>query len=564
MSRRPAVGILACVLALAACRGVIGDLEGDPSPGVSTQPVCTDGPGDPGPSPIRRLNRFEYDNTVRDLLGDTTHPARNFPHEEEVAGFSNNAAVLNISPVLAEQYMTAAEQLAARAVGTLDTLMACDPGQTGDACVRSFVKSFGRRAFRRPLTDDEFADFYALYQDQLAATGVLRDGVRVVVSAMLQSPAFLYRVELGDPRKADAGRVGVTGFEMASRLSYLLWGSMPDEALFEAAATGHLSTDADIEAQARRMVKDAKAEVMVSQFHREWFALDGLDLVSKSPDVFPEWSTELRADLGTETQMFLDEAFWKQGTLDAMLTAPYTFVNARLAAFYGLALPKADGFVKVDVDPAQRMGLLTQGSLLATNAKANQGSPIHRGKWVRERLLCDVMPSPPPNLNVKAPDIKPGTSERDRFAQHTTDSSCRKCHELMDPIGFGFEHFDGIGRWRTNDGGKPIDATGEIVNGGDTTGTFDGAGELARKLAASQKVKACVVLQWFRYGYGRSDMDVDRCTLQKLQDKLVAAKGDLRELLVQLALTDAFKYRRAASMSAANPMTAVATTGGAK
>jgi hypothetical protein len=533
---------------LAACRGVIGSLEGQDSQGGESSAACT---GDPGPSPIRRLTRFEYDNTVRDLLGDTSHPARSFPAEEEAFGFSNNAVVLGVTPVLAEQYLVAAESLAKKAVATIPAMTECEvslgsgKGYPESDCARRFVADFGQKAFRRPLDQGEIDDFFAIYTDERANAGTHHDGIRAVVSAFLQSPSFLYRVETGDPASAQNGRLALTQYETASRLSYLLWGSMPDDELFVAAAAGRLGTDAEIEAQARRMVKDPKTETMVLEFHQEWLALARLDTVSKTAAVYPEWNADVQKDLATETQLFVKEAFFHDGSVESLLTAPYTFVNARLANFYGLTPPAADGFVKVPLDPTQRLGLLTQGSLMTIYAKSNQGSPIHRGKFVRERFLCDQIAPPPPDVMAKAPDVSPGVSERERFSQHTKDARCAHCHQLMDPIGFGFGHYDGVGRFRTVDGEKPIDSSGEIVLADDATGKFDGVPQLANRLASSKRVRDCVVTQWFRFGYGRVETDADRCTIDRLKNKLDGAKGDMRELLVQLALTDAFRYRRA-------------------
>ncbi len=532
--------IMTAAAAFAGCAGSIGDVEKGGEPGQTTPAVCV---RDPGPSPVRRLDRFEYDNTVRDLLGDDSRPSRSFPDEEESFGFTNNAYTLGMSAVLAEQYMFAAEALAARASTRLTELLPCDPATIGEECVRRFVFGFGRRAFRRPLSDDERADMVALFHRGRAAYGTFSGGVKVVIEAMLQSPQFLYRVELPGKPGPD-GFVTVGPWETASRLSYLLWGSMPDEVLFEAAQKRALSTPAEIEAQARRMVADPKAQVTVAHFHREWLELGKLGTLLKAKDVFPEWDASLAADLETETALFLDRAFWTGGTLDALLTAPYTFTNARLAKHYGIPVPEGSGFLEVPVDPEQRLGFLGQGAFLASHAKPNQGSPIHRGKFVREKLLCDLLPPPPPNVPIKPPEVVAGSTERERFDQHSADPACRGCHRLMDPIGHGFAHFDGIGRYQTNDQGKAVDANGELVDTLDANGPFLGVPGLAKALAGSKQVQQCVVRQWFRFGYGRSETPADRCTLATLEAKFVASGRDVRELLVQLALTDTFRLRR--------------------
>lgn len=538
---------LACAgAALAACgTGRIGDAGDDNPPSVSA-PVCRGGIEDPGPAPIRRLTRFEYNATVRDLLGDTSEPAKNFPAEEEAYGFTNNANVMGVTPVLAEQYLAAAERLALRAVSRPEFLPACNVGAAGEAsCARAFIEKFGLRAFRRPLSADEANDFQAVFAEGLAQTESYGGGIRFVIAAMLQSPAFLYRIELAEaPVDATAKVVPLGQYELASRLSYLFWGSMPDDALFDAAAHGELATKEQIEAQARRMLKDRRAEQMVSHFHKEWLGLSGITSILKDTTVYPEFSPELRDDLARETDTFLAEVFWRDGTLESFFSAPYTFVNDRLAKLYGLPAPVGSGFVKVDTTGAHRFGFLTQASFLALNAKSNQPSPIHRGKFVREKLLCDLLPPPPNNIVIKPPDVKPGSTSRERFEQHTKDASCRQCHQLMDPIGFGFEHYDGIGKYRTEEAGKPVDANGEFVSTQDLDGTFVGVPELAKKLGTSQQVADCVVTQWFRFGYGRTEQNEDACTMDRLRKSFAAANHDVRELLVQLALTDSFRYRR--------------------
>jgi len=531
--------------ALAACGGGGDDDKGKEPPSVSG-PICTGGIEDPGPAPIRRLTRFEYDATIRDLLGDDSKPAANFPPEEEAYGFTNNAHVMGVTPVLVEQYLTTAERLAVRAVERADVVPVCNRTVSSElACARAFITKFGARAFRRPVTAEELDDLLVTYGDGKSQTGEYKGGIRLVVTSMLQSPAFLYRVEVAEqPASPDAKVQPLGQYELASRISYLFWGSMPDPQLFAAAAAGELSTREQIEAQARRMLKDPRAEAMVTHFHKEWLGLSSLHNMVKDTTVYPEFTPELRDDLTKETEAFLKEVFWRDGTLDAFFSANYTFVNERLAKLYGLPPPSGSGLIKVDTTGANRFGFLTQGSFLARAANANQPSPIHRGKFVRERLLCDLLPPPPNNIVIKPPDIKPGSTSRERFAQHTKDATCRQCHQLMDPIGFGFEHYDGLGKYRTEEAGKPIDASGEFVLADDLDGTFVGVPELAKKLGTSKQVANCVVTQWFRYGYGRTEMGEDACTLDRLRKTFDASGHDVRELLVQLALTDAFRYRR--------------------
>jgi len=220
-------------------------------------------------------------------------------------------------------------------------------------------------------------------------------------------------------------------------------------------------------------------------------------------------------------------------------------MNADLAAFYGITGPTSAKFEKVDLDPAERSGFLTHASLLALNAKTNQSSPVHRGKFVREMLLCQMMPNPPNDKEIVPPEIDPKATTRQKFDQHSADPYCASCHHLMDPIGFGFEHYDGIGSWRDKDHGFPVDSKGELTGTEDVDGTFDGVPELAKKLAESQEVRQCIATQWFRFGYGRKEADEDACSLQKVDEAFAAAGYDIKELIVALTQTDAFMYRKA-------------------
>jgi hypothetical protein len=248
----------------------------------------------------------------------------------------------------------------------------------------------------------------------------------------------------------------------------------------------------------------------------------------------------------TEVNQLVDAVVWDgDGKVSTLLTAPFTFVNDRLAAFYGIAAPAGQGFQRVELDPYQRAGFLTQGAFLATHAKPNQTSPVHRGKFVRQQLLCTVPPPPPPNLQIQPPSLNTRLTTRERFAEHSQNPFCAGCHKLMDPIGLGFESFDGIGRFRATEQGMPIDDSGELIQT-DVDGTFTGPAALGQRLAASADVQACVVTQWFRFGYGRAEDPVaDACSLATLNQTFAAAGGNVRELLIALTQTDAFLYRRA-------------------
>ncbi len=509
-------------------------------PGGPSAASCPATAVQPGPSPLRRLNRFEYDNTVRDLLTTSLRPAQGFAPEEEALGFKNNAYALNVTLLHVEQWMTAAESLAAAA--DLSKLVPCQPTAGAEtACATQFIERFGKRAWRRPLEAEEVARLGSVFRSGLTRKD-FATGIRMVIESLLQSPFFLYRVESGTP-SAQGGPLAVSAYEMASRLSYFLWGTMPDETLFQAADAGKLGTREEVEAQARRMLTDPKAHRMVAEFHKQWLMLDSLDRVTKDATLYPGFET-LKEAMKTETETFLDYVFF-EGNASQLFDAPYTFVNKPLADFYGITGPTGTAFEKVTVNPAQRAGFLTQATFLASHAKPNQSSPIHRGVFVRKQILCQQLPTPPDNVGAP-PDPSPDSTTRQRFAEHTKNPACSGCHSLIDPIGFTFENYDGVGGYRTQEGALPVDASGGVSQAEDANGSFVGAVEMSRRFAQSQYVKDCIATQWFRFANGRAEVEAEKCELQELQRQFAASGYNFRELLVQLALSDAFRYRQPA------------------
>ncbi len=528
-----------------ACTGNIADPI--PAPGAvdqndtsgaslgGTGSGCREGVVVPGPSPVRRLTIHEYNNTVRDLLGDATSPANAFPEEERGLGFTNNANAQSTSGLLIEAYEASAADLATAATSSLSKLMSCDPVAQGDACVRSFLTSFGLKAYRRPLETDEVDRLFSFYSTNQQAYDT-PTAVRMTVQAVLESPYFMYRVET-----SGSGDVSqLSGYEIASRLSYLLWSSMPDATLFDAAASGKLQTAPGIAEQARRMFADPRASRAIETLFSEWLGTDGK--TQKDQALFPKFTPAIQGLLRQESTLFVDDLVFHGGGLQALLLGGYTFLNKPLASFYGVAGPMGDAFEKVALGPGKRAGVLTQAGLLATYAKVNQTSPVARGHFVRDSLLCDPPPPPPPNIPALPPP-DPSLTTRERLAQHRSNAACAGCHTLMDPIGFGFEHFDAEGLWRDQEAGKAIDATGEIVKTSDANGTFDGALELAGRLSKSAQVEGCAVKQAFRFAYGRGESDVDRCTLERLGSAFAKSGGDFAALIIELTQTDAFLYR---------------------
>ncbi len=512
--------------------GTDTDSGGEPS-------VCGALP-EPGSAPIRRLTPFELNNTLSDLLGDNTSPAAGLP-EEGGSGFDNNAEVGAVSRLVAQKYMQMAENVALRATTDLPGLLGCDAAAPD--CVRSFVADFGQRVWRRPLESGEVDDMMVLYDD---ARGTFDEAtaVGVLLEAFLQSPFFLYRVELAGTEATEA--VPLDGWEMATRLSYLMWGSMPDDALFAAASAGELQTQAQVEAQARRMLEDPKAQRMVLHFYEQWLLYKNLDVIAKDDGVFPEYGSDIASLQRQEIEAFLNHVIWEgEGSLEAFLTADYTFVNDQLAAFYGIEGSFDSTFTKVD-RPGQAAGVVTQGGVMSVFSKPNQTSPVSRGLYVREHLLCQIPPPPPDDVDLRPPEPTEDATTRERYSQHSEDPACAGCHVLMDPLGFGLENYDGVGRWRDTENNAPIDASGVLAFAGLEMDdeAFDGPVELGGKLQLSPDMTSCVARQWFRFAYGRTESaELDACTLAQIDQSFADADYNLRELMVGLTQTDAFLYR---------------------
>lgn len=533
----------ALVVALIGCDpGTIGDppieelpsgssASGDDTVGTTKAAQCSLS----SPGPMRRLTREEYDNAVRDLLGVTGNPSSAFPPDENSYGFPIG---LSVSSLLIEQYMKTAEKLSKAT--DLDDLLTCTTSNGNDACARQFIKDFGLKAYRRPLTQAERDRLFKVYQQGKATS--FSQGVQLALQAMLQSPFFVYRFEKG--KKQDSGAVKLSGYEVASRLAFYIWKSTPDDKLLDAAETGQLSTPAQVAAQARRMLEDKRAKGAMINFFTHWLELDKLDDINKDKTTFSTFSSQLAKDMKTETTRFVEEVMLRgDGKLSTLLSANWSMVNKRLASHYGVTGPTGDKFERVSFDKNERAGLLTHASVLSIQAKHNQTSPVHRGKFVRERLLCQTIPNPPPNLVVKPPKLDPKLSTRQRFERHRKDPACKGCHKLMDPIGFGFENYDGIGRYRTKEGSLNVDARGELYGTKDVNGPFDGAVELAKKLVKSGEVQECMVRQWFRYAQGRVEGPGDACTIQSAKAVFAKSGYDVRELIVALTQTPAFLYR---------------------
>ena len=517
---------------LPACMG--GSSNGLGAQGGNSSPLAA-----PSARTLLRLNVSQYNNTVRDLLGDTTQPATGSFIDERVGPFTSNS-LAGVSTTTVQALQTLAQGVAARAVTNMDSLMACDSNRllTDSAyetnCVNAFVVSFGGRAFRRPLDADEVTDFTTLYA-QLRTNNTQPDSTAGLVTAFLQNPFFLYRPETTDAANS-------RDYAMATRLSYFLWDSMPDGDLLAAAAASSLHTQAQVAAQAQRMLADAKSSDTLHRFHREWLGVDTLPAISKSTTLYPQYTPALVASMQGETDHFVDALFASSAaSFTDLLTAPYSYVDGRLATLYGLPAPTGDAnaFSRATFTATSpRKGMVTQAGFLAVHAHEDQSDIVHRGLFVRSVLLCQNMPSPPNNVVIMVPALDPNTTTKQRQEQHRANAACSGCHALMDPLGTGFENYDAIGQYRTQDGRFPVDPSGAL-SATDVNGPTTNALNMMDILAQSTEVRQCYARQWLRFALGRDDTAADSATLTALYQTFAASQWDIKALMIATATSAA-------------------------
>jgi hypothetical protein len=503
-------------------------------------------------SALRRLTHSQYNNTVRDLLGDESAPANQFPPEDFVNGFKNQYQSQNLSPLLVEAYSAAAERLARNAFqgGDRRGLIPCKPSP---ACRARFVREFGLKAFRRPLEIGERNRYEELFRREAD----FFKGAQIAVEAMLQSPHFLFRLdETSDPK--------LKSYVTAGRLSYALWDSMPDAALFESAARGELSTLKGVESTARRMLDDPRARQSLDEFVSQWMRFDRLLNGAKDRRRYPNFNRETAAAMTEETRSFISDLVWNDRNFMDAFTADHSFINADLAAIYGVPAPAREfDRVKFPAE-SERAGLLGQSLFLSLTAKPDDTSPTARGLFIREQFLCQHVSEPPPGVNTNLPEVteaKPQTS-RERMREHVTNPSCSTCHNLIDPIGFGFEKFDAIGARREkfkllffgeNEEGerraKPRTLELEISTDGFVAGIpdskFSSPRELGAVLARSSQCQECLVKQYFRYTSGRMEMQADRPLIRQVSEDFRKSQFKFKELIISLVRSREFsdQYR---------------------
>ncbi|QDU45954.1 hypothetical protein Mal52_44510 [Symmachiella dynata] len=648
----------------------------------------------PGRVTIRRLNRVEYNNTIRDLMGVDFQPADDFPSDDVGYGFDNIGDVLSMSPLLMEKYLSAAEKIVetaiwaedpyqaprksfegaemqqdrgGRAIGKFrslvsmgevftehefaadgDYLVICeaygkqagpdppkmefridgkavetvnvtavaespgyyeirlpvtagkhrvgvaflndyykpkheDPKLRGDRnlyicnvaiqgpiettpqelpethkrlvfcdlsegedplkCAHAILDQFISRAFRRPATEDEIKNFMRLGYKIIEDGGTSEQALRVVFKAILISPQFLFRIEFNEASEKDEQDRALNDYELASRLSYWLWSSMPDDELFELAGKGELSKPLVLEAQIRRMLADPKSSALVENFAGQWLQLRSLTEAAPNKDIFSEFDDELRLAMRRETEMFFAAAIRENLSILDFLDGKFTYVNERLAKHYGLEGVSGPEFRRVSLEGTQRAGVLTQASILTITSDPTRTSPVKRGKWILDNILASPPLPPPPDVPLLSEDadaVASGTL-RQRFEIHRSNPACISCHEKMDPLGFGFENFDAIGRWRTKDSGFDVDASGTLPDGQ----TFNGPAELLTILKASRgEFSRCLTEKMLTYALGRGLEYYDKCAVDSICEALAKDDYKFTTMFLEIAKSDPFRNRR--------------------
>jgi hypothetical protein len=506
--------------------------------------------------PIRRLTHSQYNRTVRELLGVLSQPARRFPPEDYAGGFKNQSSSQTIPPALSSAYASAAERMAGNAFryGDSGGLIPCKPEGPGDsACAERFIRVFGRKAFRRPLEESEVQRFKRLHLGEARKSSNFIDGARIVVEAMLISPSFLFHVQAGKNRQWEQ-------YAIASRLSYFLWDSMPDDELFRMAERHELATAVGVAKAASRLLDDPRAHEALAEFFTQWLELDRVVTSVKDRGLFPRFSPEVAAAAVEETQRFLADLVWNDRNFMDYLTADHSFVNSDLASLYGVSAPATE-FARVSLaEKADRRGLLGHISFMTLTSQPGETSPTLRGLFVRERLMCQKVPEPPPGVNTNLPPQAEGQlrGTRERLQMHVSNPTCASCHRLIDGIGFGFEHFDAIGRYREKqyvlhyrtgrdrdqrrnalEANLPIDSNAQVTGIADSN--FSSPGMLGKILAENRECRKCVVKQLFRYTFTRPESAADAHVIDTAYERFETSGFRFRELMLALALSEEFR-----------------------
>jgi hypothetical protein len=500
----------------------------------------------PGRVTLRRLNAREYDNTIRDLIGLDLKPSvsEQFPADEWGDGFDNDGDVLTTSTLASEKYLQAAQHVVSSALAdaTVKAKLIPCPVDTDAACASTALSEFARRAFRRPIEAGELAPYLSLVDLAKSKGDTAETGLGLAFAGVLTSPHFLFLVE-PDPTKNVVRPL--TPYELGARLSYFIWSSMPDEALFQAAAQNKLTQPVDIVTQVQRLLADDKAAAFSDVLAQQWMQTIALKYAEPNAGIFPLWKESLRPAMEQELRQFLAPIVKGTAPASDLLGANYTYVNRELAEFYGLpnAATLGEQFIRVDLDVSRRGGVLRQGSFLVHTSHPDRNAPTKRGKWILDKLLCD--PPPPPPATVPALDTNvpfEGTlRQRLEKVHFLAGPTCAGCHAIIDPMGFALENYDAIGQWREMDGAYPVDASGTMPG---TGAPFNGPAEVTQAILADARFPACVAEQLLTFALGRHVVDADKPLVDALGGQFAQGGFKLPQLAELIAQSPAMTSRQ--------------------
>jgi len=513
-------------------------------------------PPNPGRVTVRRLNRSEYNNVIRDLMRINFKPAKDFPPDDSGYGFDNIGDVLSVSTILLEKYLLAAEKIAEQAVAVPPRGKSLPrarwtefqkqyfkypiPADNRRRIAEDFAQAFMRHAYRREVTREEIKAVLVLAKQAVDDGGSFEEGVRLAVQAVLISPHFLFRWELdGTPDNSRAIR-SLNEFELASRLSFFLWSSQPDDQLLQCAQKGRLRKN--LGSEVGRMLKDARAQSFVENFAGQWLELRNLDVYQPDKKLFPTFTPALRNDMRQETELLFAHVMRGNRSVLELLSADYSFVNARLAAHYGIPDVKGEKFRSVSLRGTPRGGILGHASILTITSDPNRTSPVKRGKYVLENILGTPPPEPPPDAPPLSESGEITGTLREQFVKHRQDPTCASCHKVMDPIGFAFENYDAIGRYRTKDNGIPIDASGKLETGE----PFKNATDLRRILLNRKReyFVRCITEKMLTYALGRGLEYYDKRTIDNIVTRLKKSNYRFSELVQGIVTSLPFDMKR--------------------
>jgi len=545
-------GVAAIGLAVVACEGsttpasswgVGGSQPGAGSAGMEPGPT-PDGfleSGEVSSAPLRRLTRVEYQNVVREVLGVEPPDAHALPEDSLASGFRSTANQLT-TIAAANRYLDAAVETGQKLEPTIRDLVPCSASDLAGerSCIDGWLTSFGPRLFRRPMTDEERSRYVGAFE-RARSTEAYEQSASLMIEALLVAPELLF-VEL--PSGGDAGTVHpLDSWQVASRLSLLLWDSVPDQPLLEAAARGELTSRAALTEHVERLLGDPRARASVRTFFDDWLGFGKIESAGNDKDAYPFIPRDLAAAFAEETRRYAEEAFWQDRDFRRLFVSSARIRNARLSIFYQDGLGTSDDMARYEADVSEHsFGLLSQAGFLMTLARSPASAPIHRGAFVRRKLLCGRLSPPPPGVATPLPEQMPGMTTREGITLHTAGAACAPCHDTFNPLGFALEHFDVAGAWRDVDRKLPIDAHATFDEPG-FQAEVSGARELSEALAQSPRARACALQQLFSFALERAPTSADQAWFDELGRKFEASGFDLEALLAELVLSDSFRSR---------------------